>query len=127
MVSALKNVLNAAPFEEFNDDTLASVMINLWIAVKEICPEPFREVEIKQRADEYVLENEHPVYTVNIFKKFLSRAGELMEAEFWRSSGPGTAGALGTGQKSFSYIAQLIMRRISSKGDNQGKNPKVII
>ncbi len=149
MVSALKNVLNTAPFEEFNDDTLASVMINLWIAVKEICPEPFREVKTRQRADEYVLlkttgifvipklllglslylprENEYPVYTVDIFKKFLYRAGELMEADFWRSSGPGTAGALGTGQKSFSYIAQLIMRRITSKGDGQGKSPKVIV
>lgn len=148
MVGSLKNVLSTAPFSSLSDDELASILINKWKAVKELCPEPFCEVERKQRADDYVLlkttgifvipkllvglnpylprKNGVGIYTVEIFKQFLSRAGELMEADFWLSAGPETAGALGTGQKSFSYIAQMIIKRIITKGDDQGKQNVIL-
>ena len=148
MVSSLKNVLSTAPFSSLSDDELSSVLINIWKAVKELCPEPFQEVEIKMRADDYVLlkttgifvipkllvglnpylprKNGMGIYTVEIFKRFLSRAGELTESDFWRSVGPETAGSLGTGQKSFSYISRMIIKRIITKGDDQGKQ-KVIL
>ncbi len=148
MVSSLKRVLNMTPFSNLSDHELASILINLWTAVRELCPEPFLEVERKQRADEYVLlktsgifiipklleelnpylprENGTAIYTVTVFKKFLSRAGELMQSDFWRSSGMGTAGAFGTGQKSFSRISQMIIERIISGGDDKEKQKLIL-
>ncbi len=148
MVSSLKRVLNMTPFSKLSDEELASILINLWTAVKELCPEPFLEVERKQRADEYVLlktsgifiipklleelnsylprENGTAIFTVTVFKKFLSRAGELMQSDFWRSSGMGTAGAFGTGQKSFSRISQMIIERIISGGDDKEKQKLIL-
>lgn len=148
LVSSLKNVLSTAPFSHLTDDELSSVLINLWKAVEGFCPEPFREVEAKQRAEDYVLlkttgifvlprlllgldpylprENGMAVYTVEVFRQFLSRAGGLMASSFWRSAGAGTAGAYGTGQKSFSQISGMIMKRILMRGDDQGKQ-KVIL
>ena len=136
------------PFSKLSDEELASILINLWTAVKELCPEPFLEVERKQRADEYVLlktsgifiipklleelnsylprENGTAIFTVTVFKKFLSRAGELMQSDFWRSSGMGTAGAFGTGQKSFSRISQMIIERIISGGDDKEKQKLIL-
>ena len=148
MVSSLKRVLNTAPFSNLSDDELSSILINMWKAVKELCPEPFQEVERKKRADEYVLlktsgifiipklleelnpylprENGTAIYTVTVFKEFLSRAGELMEHRFWCSSGMGTAGAFGTGQKSFSQISQMIIERIISGGDDKEKQKLIL-
>ncbi len=148
MVSSLKNVLSAAPFSRLSDDELASVLINFWKAFKALCPEPFQEVERKQRADDYVLlkttgifvipkllvgidpylprKQGMAIYTVEIFKQFLSLAGELMKSSFWRSAGLGTAGAFGTGQKSFSHIARMMIKQMITKGDDQGKQ-KVIL
>ena len=148
MVGSLKNVLSTAPFSSLSEDEIASVLINMWKAVKELCPEPFQEVERKQRADDYVLlkttgifvipkiliginsymphDNERHIYTMEVFESFLSRAGRLMEAGFWRSAGPGTAGSYGTGQKSFSYIAQQIIKRIIMKGDDRGKQNVIL-
>ena len=148
MVSSLKRVLNMTPFSKLSDEELASILINLWTAVKGLCPEPFLEVERKQRADEYVLlktsgifiipklleelntylprENGTAIFTVTVFKKFLSRAGELMQSDFWRSSGMGTAGAFGTGQKSFSRISQMIIERIISGGDDKEKQKLIL-
>jgi hypothetical protein len=148
MVSSLKRVLNIAPFSNLSHDELTSILINIWKAVKELCPEPFKEVERKKRAYEYVLlktsgifiipklleelnpylprENGTAIYTVTVFKEFLSRAGELMEHRFWRSSGMGTAGAFGTGQKSFSQISQMIIERIISGGDDKEKQKLIL-
>lgn len=148
MVNSLKNVLNTAPFSNLSEDELSSILINMWKTVKELCPEPFWEIENKMRADDYVLlkttgifvipkllvgldpylprKKGMSIYTVTIFKQFLSRAGELMESDFWRSIGPETAGSFGTGQKSFSYISQMIIKRIIMKGDDQGKQ-KIIL
>jgi hypothetical protein len=148
MVGSLKNVLSTAPFSSLSEDEIASVLINMWKAVKELCPEPFYEVERKQRADDYVLlkttgifvipkllvglnpylprKNGVGIYTIEIFKQFLSRAGTLMQADFWRSAGPGTAGSYGTGQKSFTYIAQQIIKRIITKGDDRGKQNVIL-
>ena len=149
IVSSLKRVLETAPLMDLSDDTLASIITNLWKAIRELCPEPFEEVEEIHRAAEYVLlktsgifvshqllyrllpycprENETPVLTSDSFKKLLSRAGDLMQSAFWHSSGEGTAGALGTSQKSFSTITDLIIKRITSGVNNQSESIKVII
>lgn len=148
MVSSLKNILNNAPFNQLTDEEITSILINFWQAVKDLCPEPFQEVERKMRADDYVLlkttgiyvipklleglnpylprKNGTSFYTVEIFRRFLSRAGKLMQSDFWRTSGSGTAGAMGTGQQSFSQIAEMIISRIIRKGDEQGEQ-KVIL
>ncbi len=148
MVNSLKNILNTAPFDQLTDEEIASILINFWQAVKDLCPQPFREVEKKMRADDYVLlkttgiyvipklleglntylprRNGTSFYTVEIFRRFLSRAGELMQPYFWRTSGSGTAGAMGTGQKSFSKIAEMIISRIIGRGDERGEQ-KIIL
>jgi len=149
VVSSLKQALQTTPLMDLSDDTLASVIINFWKAVKELCPEPFEEIEETYRATEYVLlkttgifvahqllvrllpycpsKDDIPVLTPDNFKKLLSRAGDLMQSAFWHSSGEGTAGALGTGQKSFSTITSLIINRITPGVNNRGKSFKVII
>ncbi len=150
VVSSLKQILHTAIIADNPDDTVASILINFWKAVKELCPEPFEEVEETQRANDYVLlktagifvipqlllrlltycptdDNGNKVLTSDSFKALLSRAGDLMQSSFWHSSGEGTAGSLGTGQKSFSIISNLIMQRISSGEDNKMKKIKVIV
>jgi len=123
IVSSLKNVLQTHPLMDLSDDILASAIINLWKAVKELCPEPFEEVEETYRATDYVLlktsgifvfhqllvrllpycprKDDSAMLTSDIFKELLSRAGDLTQSVFWHSFGEGTAGALGTGYKSF--------------------------
>ena len=64
------------------------------------------------------------VLTSDTFKNLLSRAGDLMQSSFWRSSGEGTAGALGTSQKTFATIATLIVERIASRGAKKKKASK---
>lgn len=149
VVSSLKQILQTAPLMDLSDDILASVIINFWKAIKELCPEPFEEIEETYRANDYVLlkttgifvshqllyrllpycprKNETPVLTSDTFKILLSRAGDLMQSSFWRSSGEGTAGALGTGQKSFSTITALIIKRLTSGTNNHKESIKVII
>lgn len=149
IVSSLKSVLQTHPLMDLSDDILASVIINLWKAVKELCPEPFEEVEETYRATDYVLlktsgifvvhqllvklvpycprKDDRAMLTSDIFKELLSRAGDLTQSVFWHSLGEGTAGALGTGYKSFSTITSLIINRITSGVNNHEKSFKVIV
>lgn len=149
VVSSLKQILQSSSLGDIPDDELASVIINLWKAVRELCPEPFEEIEETKRATDYVLlkttgifvihqllprllpycpiENGASVLTSDTFKSLLSRAGDLMRSSFWRSSGEGTAGALGTSQKTFATIATLIVDRIISRGTKEEKGIKVIV
>jgi len=149
VVSSLKQILQSSPLSDIPDEQLASVIINLWKAVRELCPEPFEEVEETKRATDYVLlkttgifvihkllprllpycptENRASVLTLDTFKDLLSRGGDLIQSSFWHSSGEGTAGALGTGQKSFATISTLIIERITSGATQEEKGIKVII
>jgi DGQHR domain-containing protein len=149
VVSSLKQLLQTSPFMDLSDDMLASVLINLWKAVQKLCPEPFEEVEEIYRAKDYVLlkttgifvipqlllrllpycprKDGKPVLTLEAFKNLLERAGDLMQTSFWRSTGDGTAGSIGTGQKSFTSIANLIIKRITSGENKQRENIDVII
>jgi len=149
VASSLKQILQSSSPRDIPDDKLASITINLWKAVKELCTESFEEVEETKRATDYVLlkttgvfvihqflprllpycptKNGASVLTSDTFKNLLSRAGDLMQSSFWRSSGEGTAGALGTSQKTFATIATLIVERIASRGGEEEKGIKVIV
>ena len=61
-----------------------------------------------------------PVLSKDALREVLSRAGDLMHSGFWQSSGEGTAGAIGTGQKSFSTIARLILDTIGEDTEQEG-------
>lgn len=149
VTGSLKQVLGSdSVLRGLSNDELASVLINLWGAVRELCPEPFEEVEETAKAAGYVLlkttginvfhkvllglvalcprEDGVPVLSKDALREVLSRAQDLMQSPFWQSSGEGTAGAIGTGQKSFSTIAGLILDAIG-EGTEQGGLVKVIL
>ncbi|GAI04845.1 unnamed protein product, partial [marine sediment metagenome] len=65
IVSSLKSVLQTHPLMDLSDDILASVIINLWKAVKGLCPEPFEEVEETYRATDYVLLKTSGIFVVH--------------------------------------------------------------
>jgi len=149
VVRSLKGILNTESVLGLQtDDDLTSVLVNLWQAVRDLCPAPFEEVDDTGKAAAYVLlkttgvsalhkvlaglvpfcprEEGVRVLSSDAITDVLSHAGDLLEATFWQSSGDGTAGAMGTGEKTFSTIARLILDRIRDATEPEKGVGKVI-
>lgn len=150
VVGSLKPILDSdSLLRSLDDDRLTTVLTNFWSAVREVCPAPFEEVEETERADDYVLlkttginalhrvlpgllafvprQDGAPVLSIEALRATLEKAGVLMEPAFWQSSGDGTAGAMGTSQKTFASIANLILDRISQTAAREGEQTQVVL
>lgn len=127
------------------DQDLIDVLIAFWTAVQTLCPEPFDEVEETGKATEYLLlrtagpfilhrvlprlvpfcprADGMPDLSEKTFEHLLGLAGYNMSGAFWRSSGDGTVGALGSSQKSFALAADIIVEEVldmlESGGDSE--------
>lgn len=135
MSDSLKYVLqNDLLGQRMTDQNLIDVLIAFWNAVQTLCPEPFQEVQETGKASEYLLlrtagpfilhrvlprlvpfcprRGGLPDLSEETFEHLLSLAGYNMSSDFWRSSGDGTVGALGSSQKSFALAADIIVEEI---------------
>lgn len=135
VVASLKDFVKSEDVKKItkgNTETMTSALINYWQATKELCPEPFEEVEETGKANEYVLLKTTGIYSMNMvlpkiivfcrknneylltkdsFKRILSKvAQKYINSVFWNSNG--TAGNLGTSLKTFNHIADLIAESI---------------
>lgn len=110
---SLSPILQTAPFMDLDGGKLTSVMTNLWKAVKQLCPEPFEEVEEKDGATDYVVlktagafvahqllsrllpycprKDRVPMLTTEVFKELLSFTGDFMQLATWRMQSTVTA------------------------------------
>ncbi len=142
MSDSLKSLLRHEVFGNLTNEKLTNALINFWKAVQHLCPEPFEEVQETGKAVNYLLLRTagpfvlHRVLTQLVlfcprqdgriqlteeaFEDILARAGDLMSSEFWRATGDGTIGALGSSQKSFALAADLIMGNIGASQETTG-------
>lgn len=133
---SLKPVLEHEIIGNLTKEGLVGVLIRFWGAVAELCPGPFEEVENLGKAQDYlllrtagpfVLHRVLPALTLycprvtgriqmtkEAFLRLLESAGDYMTSDFWRASGDGTIGILGSSQKSFALAADMIMSNIRS-------------
>lgn len=150
VVASLKPILDSdSLLRGLDDDRLATVLINFWSAIRDLCPAPFEEVEESGRADDYVLlkttgvtalhrmlpgllpfvprRDGAPVMSAEALATTLKKAGDFLQPAFWHSAGEGTAGAMGTSQKTFSSISTLILDRIAQASSDEQSQVQVVL
>jgi hypothetical protein len=128
---SLEPILTSDKFSTIPADKLVAVIDNYWRAVADACPNSFANPEgtvILKTTGVFVLhdvfltmadyakdERGRFVFTVERFGGIIKQIKSYFEDSFWSSEG--TAGVMGTGQKSFRAIAKMIKEGLESSLD----------
>ena len=125
---SLEPILTSDKFSTTPVDKLVAVIDNYWKAIGDSCPNSFSNPEgtvILKTTGVFVLhdvfltladyakdEKGRFIFTKERFADIIKRVKSYFEDSFWSSEG--TAGVMGTGQKSFRAIAKMIKEGLES-------------